>query len=149
MSSIVLSPDTMHVPDGTIYRIKSRDDYKNLLTGYEVVYRYKALAECMNDDGTINYMYGDNITIDINNAIIAMDRAYLDYNLKQDQHDCHIYFDAPCPINVIRKLWYDEKTNLDYMIETLDYVHDYTGDRYFKKYQKDPMKYENYDSDKE
>lgn len=147
MSSIVLSPDSIRVPEGTVYRFKSRQDRKKNLRDYEVVYRYKALAECMNDDGTVNPYYGNNVVTDINNAILAMDKAWIYYKITDDESDCHIYFDAPCPINVIRKLWYDEKRNLDYMIETLDYVYDYTGDRYFKKYKNDPKKCENYDSD--
>jgi len=133
MSSILLSPDTMHVPEGTVYRFKSRQDREMNLRGYEVVYRYKALAEAM---------------VDVNNAIAAMDDAGIDYTLLRcTTADCHIFFETPYPIDVIRKLWYDEKLDLHYMIESLDYVDDYTGERYFEKYEKNPKKYENYDSD--
>jgi hypothetical protein len=125
----------MSIPEGTIYRLKSRKDREKNLSGYEVIFQYKALAEC---------------TVDVNNAIAAMDDADIDYTmLRCTTADCHVYFETPYPIGELRKLWYDENLDLHYMIESLDYADDYTGKRYFVKYQKDPKKYENYDSDDE
>lgn len=133
MSSILLSSDSIRIPEGTTYTFKSRKDrYKNL-RDYEVIFQYKALAECM---------------ADVNNACAAMDEAGIDYTfLRCTKADCHMYFETPYPIDVIRKLWYDEKLDLHYMIESLDFVDDYSGDRYFEKYINDPKKYENFDSD--
>jgi len=135
MSTILLSPHSIRIPEGTVYRFKSRKDRKMNLVDYEVIFQYKAIAEC---------------PIDINNAIAAMDDAGIEYTiLKCTTADCHIYFETPYPIDVIRKLWYDEKLDLHYMIESLDFADDYTGKRYFEKYINNPKKYENYDSDDE
>lgn len=135
MSSILLSSDSMIVPEGTLYRFKSRKDRTKNLRDYEVIFQYKSRAECM---------------ADVNNACAAMDEVDIEYTfLRCTKADCHIYFETPYPIDVIRKLWYDEKLDLHYMIESLDYADDYTGDRYFEKYENDPKKYENFDSDNE
>jgi hypothetical protein len=125
----------MNVPDETVYRFKSRKDLKKDLQYYEVIFQYKALAEC---------------TVDVNNAIAIMDEADIDYTLLRcTTADCHIYFETPYPIGELRKLWYDENLDLHYMIESLDYVDDYTGIRYFEKYENNPKKYENFNSDAE
>ena len=135
MSSILLSSDSIRIPEGTTYTFKSRKDRKKNLRDYEVIFQYKARAEFM---------------IDMNSAIAAMDDAGIDYTfLRCTKADCHVYFETPYPIDVIRKLWYDANADLHYMIESLDFVDDYTGDRYFEKYIDDPKKYENYESDDE
>jgi hypothetical protein len=125
----------MIVPEGTLYRFKSRKDRTKNLCDYEVIFQYKALAECMND---------------VNNAIAAMDDAGIEYTfLRCTKANSHVYFETPYPIDVIRKLWHDEKMHLYCLVETLDYADDYTGVRYFEKFYNDPKKYENFDSDAE
>jgi hypothetical protein len=136
MQSTLLNPTSMTIADGTIYRIKSRDDYKNLLTGYKVVFQYKASAEC---------------AIDVNNAISIMQDTDMEYTiLKCISPGCSIYFESPHTIDQFRKVWHHyARMDLYYMIESLDYVDDYTGKRYFEKYHDGGDGPENYMSDEE
>jgi len=48
--------------------------------------------------------------------------------------DGKIIFSTKCHITELREIWHEMEKDLHVMIETLDYVDDYTGERYFTKY---------------
>jgi len=48
--------------------------------------------------------------------------------------DGKIIFSTKCHITELREIWDEMEKDLHVMIETLDYVDDYTGERYFTKY---------------
>ena len=64
--------------------------------------------------------------------------------------DDRVIFSTKAPINEIRQAWNTQKKDLYVMIQTLNYVDDYTGYQYFTRYwdtKKDPDDYRIYYSD--
>jgi len=64
--------------------------------------------------------------------------------------DGRIIFSTKAPISDLREAWNTQKKDLHMMIETLNYIDDYNGDRYFTKYsdaKEDPEDYRAYYSD--
>jgi hypothetical protein len=71
----------------------------------------------------------------------------------QDSTDDTITFTSSVTIWRLRLLWNTANKNLRVMIETLNFVNDYTGERYFRKYydantdeKKDDLAYYNSDN---
>ena len=83
--------------------------------------------------------------IDIIRAFAAMHEGGYSYHLKDNNvNDGTILFQTRCPIEDLREMWDEKNKDLHVMIQTLNYVKDYTGERYFTKYsykKDDPAKY--------
>jgi hypothetical protein len=97
--------------------IRSRDETKGL-EAKKIKYVYRVKAEA---------------PVDLVWAFHAITDAGYSYTPKCTA-DGQIIFSTKCHITELREIWDDAKKDLHVMIETLDYVDDYTGDRYFVKY---------------
>ena len=100
--------------------IRSRSDEKGR-SNEKIKYVYKVHAEA---------------PIDLVWAFYAITEAGYSYTPKPS-NDGNIVFSSKCDISELRYLWNDQKKDLHVMIESLDYVDDYTGDRYFTRYWDD------------
>jgi hypothetical protein len=83
----------------------------------------------------VKYIYRVRVEapVDLVWAFYAITDAGYSYTPKCSA-DGQIIFSTKCSIDELRFLWDDLKKDLHVMIETLDYVDDYTGERYFTKY---------------
>lgn len=85
-------------------------------------------------------------------AFAAITDSGRKYKLEHSTHDT-ITFSSGSSIWMIRRLWNKANKDLHVMIETLNFVNDYTGERYFRKYwdanteeKKDDLAYYNSDN---
>ena len=120
--------------------LNSRRALDNMMPGDKIWVRYKVRVETP-DDSTW--------------AFAAITNARCKYKLEYSTDDT-ITFSTRVAIWGLRRLWNKMDKNLRVMIETLNFVNDYTGERYFRKYwdantsdQKDDLAYYNSDSEEE
>ena len=115
----------------------SRRALDNMMPGDKIWVRYKVRVETP-DDSTW--------------AFAAITNARCNYKLEYSTDDT-ITFTTRVAIWGLRRLWNKMDKNLNVMIETLNFVNDYTGERYFRKYwdantdeKKDDLAYYNSDN---
>jgi hypothetical protein len=97
--------------------IRSRNDSKTL-SDEKFKYVYEVRAEA---------------PIDLVWAFYAITEAGYSYTPKTAT-DGRIIFSTKAHISDLREAWNEQKKDLHVMIETLNYVDDYTGERYFIRY---------------
>jgi len=100
--------------------IKSINDFEKSSNEDEIIYLYKVRFEA---------------GIDIAYAFAAIHMAKYSYYLKDNNsNDGAIIFKTKCPIDELREIWDEMNKDLHVMIESLNYVNDYTGERYYCDY---------------
>jgi hypothetical protein len=122
--------------------LNSRDALNNTLSSghrytTKILVRYRVRVETPNDSVW---------------AFAAITNVGRKYKLESSTHDT-ITFTSGVTIWQLRRLWNKMNKNLRVMIETLNFVKDYTGERYFRKYwdantdeKKDHLAYYNSDN---
>jgi hypothetical protein len=127
------------------YSVRSRKDLSPLPSDSPVIYKYGLRFE---------------VALDVIVTLSLLDKKEIAYTIPEKNSatayelikgqltdERSFFFDSPCPIHTLREALDSEMKDIDTVIESLDYIDDFTGELYFRRYLNsisDPERYHDY-----